>query len=391
MSDYLQWNGTSLRIPRDDKWSNIIDFFLTVDIPLRDNRSYYTLENDAVHFIYENKYLAQSKNILTNIKKYSQKNYESNMKVFSEIDLKFYNVSAKSNDKEKYLRVIANNILDGDYREIIVSPNVLNEVFDNSVQSRVFLDILLLFFLANKCKYDAETVWAEFNTEEGYYQVRLDLIKSNPLNLYPLYNWIINDEEYEGSFEVKLQIVRQVIAIRKDLINIDELLEDCKLSFKRIISKKTNDYFEQINKLKDDFLIMSKSESSALRTLNLTFFAWLGSLGVKLFDIITKYDGDDILVYFLYSSGAKKGIVILLFIIALILIFIGYVLEVKSLEKTYVVIKETYKDKILFEKNQEETKFEKMITKPKIGRIQAVVFIFIIIILSCRFFITLPW
>ncbi|MDE8163429.1 hypothetical protein PT107_07895, partial [Erysipelothrix rhusiopathiae] len=362
MSDYLQWNGTSLRIPRDDKWSNIIDFFLTVDIPLRDNRSYYTLENDAVHFIYENKYLAQSKNILTNIKKYSQKNYESNMKVFSEIDLKFYNVSAKSNDKEKYLRVIANNILDGDYREIIVSPNVLNEVFDNSVQSRVFLDILLLFFLANKCKYDAETVWAEFNTEEGYYQVRLDLIKSNPLNLYPLYNWIINDEEYEGSFEVKLQIVRQVIAIRKDLINIDELLEDCKLSFKRIISKKTNDYFEQINKLKDDFLIMSKSESSALRTLNLTFFAWLGSLGVKLFDIITKYDGDDILVYFLYSSGAKKGIVILLFIIALILIFIGYVLEVKSLEKTYVVIKETYKDKILFEKNQEETKFEKMIT-----------------------------
>lgn len=391
MNDVLQWKGTSLRIPHNERYQQCIDSIQKEGINLREDASYHTLENHQNYFIYENDYLAQSNDILTNIDKYSQKNYDSNVKKYSEIDGEFSCIEAESKDKEKYTRVLDNNILDGNKREICISPNALNEVFDDSSKSRVFLDIILLFFLANKCRYDAETIQAEFKTEESYYQVSLDITKSKPLYLYPLYDWIINDEEYKDSFEVKLQIARKVITIRKDLTNIDELLEDCKLTFKRIISRKTNDYFEQINKLKDDFLIMSKSESTALRTLHLTFFAWLGSIGVELFNIITKYDGDDILGYLLYSTGAKKGIVVLLFIVALIAIFTAYVLETRSLGKTYDVIKKTYKDKILFETNIEENKFENMISKPRVGKLQALVFSLIIITLFWRFFITFPW
>lgn len=390
-NDTLQWKVTSLKIPSNEKHKTIIDAFKNEGISLRNESANHILENQKNHFIYENEYLAQSKNILTNIAKYSEKKYGQETKVYSQINGDFSYVKAESKDMEKYKQVLGNNILDGDHREIPISPNILNEVFDESNQSRVFFDIVLLFFLANKCKYDAETIQAEFKTEENIYQVKLNITESTPFLLYNLYDWVINKEEYENSFEVKLQIAREVIAKRKDLANITELLEDCKLSFKRIISRKTNDYFEQLNKLKDDFLIMSKNENSILRTLHLTFFAWLGYLGIELFNIITNYEGSDILSYLLYSGGAKKGIVIFLFAIAFIAIYIGYVLEIYSLKKTYNVIKEIYKDKILFETNTHENKFEDMISEPKVGKLHTLVFILIIVVLFIRLHFTCPW
>ena len=154
---------------------------------------------------------------------------------------------------------------------------------------------------------------------------------------------------------------------------------------KRIISRKTDDYFEQLNKLKDDFLALSKNANNALKTLNLTFFAWLGSMGVKLLNIITKYDGNDIIPYLLFSKGSKKGVVIAMFIIALIFIFIAYISEIKSLQKEYEVVKCIYKDKILFEEDLDEnSKFELIINRPELGKIQLRTFGVILFLLIIR-------
>ena len=79
-----------------------------------------------------------------------------------------------------------------------------------------------------------------------------------------------------------------------------------------------------------------------------------------------------------------------MFIMALIFIFTAYAIEIKSLGKTYNVIKGIYKDKILFE-TEGDNKFEAIIEKPKIGKLQNVVFKILIIILFVRFLYTLPW
>lgn len=71
-------------------------------------------------------------------------------------------------------------------------------------------------------------------------------------------------------------------------------------------------------------------------------------------------------------------------------IFTAYVIEIKSLGKTYDVIKEIYKDKILFE-TEEIIKFEKTIQKPEIGRLQKLVFTILIIVLFIRLFLTFLW
>lgn len=80
------------------------------------------------------------------------------------------------------------------------------------------------------------------------------------------------------------------------------------------------------------------------------------------------------------------------FIVALSFIFMGYVLEIKSLEKTYNGLKNLYKDDILFDSQSDKNgKFENIISKPEVGMLQIIVFCVLLILLFVRFYKTFPW
>lgn len=386
-----EWKGTSLKI--DDADSCFVERLKQEGIILRENDDEITLENQKNYFIYENEFIDQSKHLQTMITKYTQKEYSDKCKVYISEENQFKSIQSNFEDLEKYLKITKNNIIDGDVRDLNISINVLQNILDDSrIKPRLFLDILILFALGNRISYDAEKFEVEFNLDEEQYKVDIDITKPKPINLYPIYDWIFNDEEYQESYTVKLNIARQVIIRKRSITDALGILMDSKLVYKRIISKKTDDYFNQINQLKDDFLVLSKNENSALRTLNIAFFAWLGYIGVELFKIIVNYNKSDILTYLFCSAGAKKGIVILGFIVALFFVFLVYVLEIMSLKKTYNIIKEMYEDKILFENESEENgKFESTIRKPEVGKLQMAVFIGILVLLFLRLFKTFPW
>lgn len=385
-----EWKGTSLKIY--DENSCFVKRLKQEGISLRENDDEITLENQKNYFIYENEFIEQSKNLISMINKYTQKEYSDKSKAYFSDRNEFKNIQSIFGDLHKYLEVAKNNVIDGDIREFNISINVLNNIMEDSRKPRLFLDILIMFALGNRVSYDAENVGVEFNLDEERYRVDIDIVSSDPINLYPIYNWIFNDEEYKDSYTVKLNIVREVIIRKRSITDTLGILTDSKLAYKRIISKKTDDYFNQLNQLKEDFLVLSKNENSALRALNISFFAWLGYLGIELFKIIVNYNKADILTYLFCSTGAKKGIVIMGFIIALFFVFFAYVLEIKSLEKTYNVIKKIYKDKILFEnESKEDKKFESTISKPEIGKLQKTIFTVILVILFFRFFKTFPW
>lgn len=385
-----QWKGTSLVI--DDANDKFVERLKQEGISLRQDDDEITLENQKKYFIYENEYIEQSKNLITIINKYTQKEYSDKSKVYFSEENEFKAIQPIFDDLKKYLEVVKNNVIDGDIRNFNISINVLKNILNDSGKPSLFLDILILFALGNRISYDAEKVTVEFNLDEERLKEDINIIESVPINLYPIYDWIFNDEEYPDSYTVKLNVARQVIIRKKSIKDTLGILTDSKLAYKRIISKKTDDYFNQINQLKDDFLVLSKNENSALRALNIAFFAWLGYLGVELFKIIVNYNKSDILTYLFCSTGAKKGIVILGFIVALFFILLVYVLEIKSLERTYDFIKEMYKNKILFENESEENgKFESTIRKPEIGKLQMIVFVGILVVLFIRLFKTFPW
>ncbi|RBP60400.1 hypothetical protein DES36_11657 [Alkalibaculum bacchi] len=393
MNKPFDWKNTSLKIDsRTSDGSVLIKALNKESIELRLDESIHVLENQFKHYILEDDFINNSRNLPLIIRKYSKKDYEDTIRIYDEELSGFKSLKVESSDKKIYEEIIKENIIDADIREFPISINTLEKVLDkDSRKSSLILDIFILISIANKSKFNAEDYSFEVGVDDKTYRATLN-IDSESLNLFPIYDWIINNEEYKESYNVKLHVVRQVIINKQNMLDVKGLLEDSKLAYRRIISKKTNEYFEQLNQLKDDFLILSQNENSTLRTLNLTFFAWLGSLGLELFNIIKDYTGTDILQYVFFSTGAKKGIVVLVFIIALIALFVSYTIEMKSLEETYEVIKRIYKDKILFEtENDDENKFEKIIKKPKIGILHIVIFSLIFGILLLRFLKTFPW
>lgn len=393
MNKPFDWKNTSLKIDsRTSDGSVLIKALNKESIELRLDESIHVLENQSKHYILEDDFINNSRNLPLIIRKYSKKDYEDTIRIYDEELSGFKSLKVESSDKKIYEEIIKENIIDADIREFPISINTLEKVLDkDSRKSSLILDIFILISIANKSKFNAEDYSFEVGVDDKTYRATLN-IDSESLNLFPIYDWIINNEEYKESYNVKLHVVRQVIINKQNMLDVKGLLEDSKLAYRRIISKKTNEYFEQLNQLKDDFLILSQNEKSTLRTLNLTFFAWLGSLGLELFNIIKDYTGTDILQYVFFSTGAKKGIVVLVFIIALIALFVSYTIEMKSLEETYEVIKRIYKDKILFEtENDDENKFEKIIKKPKIGILHIVIFSLIFGILLLRFLKTFPW
>lgn len=384
MNELLSWKGTSLKIDlQENVESNFIKSLKNQSINLRREGNIYYLENQSKYFIYEDEFIDDSRRLPSIITKFIQKDYNNLGQVYIASDAGFIEIEADKKDKIIYEKIIKENNIDGTTREFPISINVLNEVLDsNNRKSALIIDFFILSALSTKISYTAEEIESEFIIGDKRFGTNFN-IDCEPFYLFPIYDWIINNNEYKDSYIVKLQIVRQVIVNKRTLENTNEILEDSKLAYRRIISRKTDDYFEQINKLKDDFLNLSKNENNTLRTLNLTFFAWLGSLGVQLLNIIIGYNGNNLLHYLLFSKGSKKGIVVGMFIIALIFIFIAYVSEIKSLQKEYNVLKHIYKDKILFESESDiESKFELIIKKPEVGKFQMGIFgIFLFLLL----------
>lgn len=384
-----EWKGTSLKI--NDESSSFFEKLEQEGISIRREEE-ILLENQRNHFIYEDEFIEQSKNLNIMISKYKNKEYSDKSKRYLSKENKFEKIQCNSDDLNKYQKVCKQNVIDGDIREFNISINMLNKIFDDSQKSRLFLDILIMFALGNRVSYTAEDFEIEFNLDDVHFKEKFNILTSKPIDLYQLYDWIFNDEEYKDSYTIKLQIVRQVIIKRRNIIDASNILTDSKLAYTRIISKKTDDYFEQLNRLKDDFLVLSKNENGILRTLNITFFAWLGYLWVEIYRIIVNYDKSDIFIYLFCSTGAKKGLVILGFTIALIFIFFAYAFEMKSLKKTYTVIKKIYKDKILFEDDmKEDGRFESSISEPKVGKIQLGFFLVVLTLLLYRLYKSFPW
>lgn len=391
MNELLSWKGTSLKIDlQKNLESNFIKSLNNQYIELRCEDNIYVLENQSKYFIYEDEFIDESRRLPSIITKFIQKDYNNLGQIYIASSNSFIDIEADTKDKIIYEKIIKDNNIDGNTRYFPISINVLNEVLDsNNRKSALIIDFFILSALSTKISYTAEEIESEFIIGDKRYISNFN-IDCEPFYLFPIYDWIINSNEYKDSYIVKLQIVRQVIVNKRTLKNVAEILEDSKLAYNRIISRKTDDYFDQINKLKDDFLSLSKNENTTLRTLNLTFFAWLGSLGVQLLNLIIKYDGNNLLCYLLISKGLKKAVVVGMFIMALIFIFVAYIYEIKSLQKEYDVVKRIYKDKILFESESEkENKFELFIQKPKVGKIQIAIFSTLLFLLLARCFLAI--
>lgn len=175
-----------------------------------------------------------------------------------------------------------------------------------------------------------------------------------------------------------------MIARTKDLGKISEITSSCKIIYERIISQRTNRYFNDVYQLKNDFLNLSESIQKASRTLHIALIAWVTYLASEISKNIFSSGTSDTLHKIFFSESKDIGFFFLILAISLSFILFNYFIEVYSLNKDYKTIKELYSESLLFGE-QAVKQFEKYIKQPKPSWIYCLSLMAVILIFVIKF------
>ena len=386
------------------KWQNtaaIIDLntplqqiFKSNQIGVEKNDGYYIFNKENT-WIFEEEFIdAPSHNLQQIFDKLCIKNYD-NIQCFDSATNEFKVVT--ESDAENYLRIISFNTINGvEYEKLKISLKLLSGGDYSSKSDRVrhLINIYVLLLLANRTKrqqnrleftFEGDLDSCVFITEFGKQNLTDGFLESD--GLLEIYEWIVNDQEYSEAYKVKLQIVRSLIIKQKRLDELDLIKNQAESIFNRIVSGKTDHYFELQNNLKDDFIKISTMISESSSSLNTKLFGWLTAFSLIIFDFIKKSDGQDLFRKIVCSTSEKTNVLLLLLIMALLIIMLMFNLDIRNIRKQYQCLKDLYVNQMSIS-NEE---FNKFIKKPLYSNMYNLLLLSLLIILVIRFLIPLKY
>ena len=380
------------------KWQNtaaIIDLntplqqiFKSNQIGVEKNDGYYIFNKENT-WIFEEEFIdAPSHNLQQIFDKLCIKNYD-NIQCFDSATNEFKVVT--ESDAENYLKIISLNTINGvEYEKLKISLKLLSGGNYSSKSDRVrhLINIYVLFLLANRTKRQQNSLEFTFEGDLDSFVFETEFGKKKIIyGLLEIYEWIVTKQEYSEAYKVKLQIVRSLIIKQKKLDQLDLIKNQAESIFNRIVSEKTDHYFELQNNLKDDFIKISTMTSESNSSLNTKLFGWLTAFSLIIFDFIKKSDGQSLFGRIVCSTSEKTNVLLLLLIMALLIIMIMFNLDIRNIRKQYQCLKDLYVNQMSIS-NEE---FNKFIKKPLYSNMYNLLLLSLLIILVIRFLIPLKY
>lgn len=380
------------------KWQNtaaIIDLntplqqiFKSNQIGVEKNDGYYIFNKENT-WIFEEEFIdAPSHNLQQIFDKLCIKNYD-NIQCFDLATNEFKVVT--ESDAENYLKIISLNTINGvEYEKLKISLKLLSGGNYSSKSDRVrhLINIYVLFLLANRTKRQQNSLEFTFEGDLDSFVFETEFGKKKIIyGLLEIYEWIVTKQEYSEAYKVKLQIVRSLIIKQKKLDQLDLIKNQAESIFNRIVSEKTDHYFELQNNLKDDFIKISTMTSESNSSLNTKLFGWLTAFSLIIFDFIKKSDGQDLFRKIVCSTSEKTNVLLLLLIMALLIIMLMFNLDIRNIRKQYQCLKDLYVNQMSIS-NEE---FNKFIKKPLYSNMYNLLLLSLLIILVIRFLIPLKY
>ncbi len=380
------------------KWQNtaaIIDLntplqqiFKSNQIGVEKNDGYYIFNKENT-WIFEEEFIdAPSHNLQQIFDKLCIKNYD-NIQCFDSATNEFKVVT--ESDAENYLKIISLNTINGvEYEKLKISLKLLSGGNYSSKSDRVrhLINIYVLFLLANRTKRQQNSLEFTFEGDLDSFVFETEFGKKKIIyGLLEIYEWIVTKQEYSEAYKVKLQIVRSLIIKQKKLDQLDLIKNQAESIFNRIVSEKTDHYFELQNNLKDDFIKISTMTSESNSSLNTKLFGWLTAFSLIIFDFIKKSDGQDLFRKIVCSTSEKTNVLLLLLIMALLIIMLMFNLDIRNIRKQYQCLKDLYVNQMSIS-NEE---FNKFIKKPLYSNMYNLLLLSLLIILVIRFLIPLKY
>ena len=349
----------------------------------------YYIVNQADIWVFEEEFIdTPSHNLQQIFDKLCIKNYD-NIQCFDLVTCEFKVVT--ESDAENYLKIISFNTINGvEYEKLKISLKLLSEGDYSSKSDRVrhLINIYVLLLLANRTKRQQNRLEYTFEGDLDSFVFETEFGKGNFTDgLLEIYEWIVNEQEYSEAYKVKLQIVRSLILKQKKLDELDLIKNQAESIFNRIVSGKTDHYFELQNNLKDDFIKISTMISESNSSLNTKLFGWLTAFSLIIFDFIKKSDGQSIFGRIACSTSEKTNVLLLLLIMALLIIMIMFNLDIRNIRKQYQCLKDLYVNQMFISKEE----FNKFIKKPLYRNMYNLLLLSLLIILVIRLLIPMKY
>ena len=349
----------------------------------------YYIVNQADIWVFEEEFIdTPSHNLQQIFDKLCIKNYD-NIQCFDLVTCEFKVVT--ESDAENYLKIISFNTINGvEYEKLKISLKLLSGGKYSSKSDRVrhLINIYVLFLLANRTKRQQNRLEFTFEGDLDSFVFKTEFGKQNLIDgLLEIYEWIVTEQEYSEAYKVKLQIVRSLILKQKKLDELDLIKNQAESIFNRIVSGKTDHYFELQNNLKDDFIKISTMISESNSSLNTKLFGWLTAFSLIIFDFIKKSDGQSIFGRIVCSTSEKTNVLLLLLIMALLIIMIMFNLDIRNIRKQYQCLKDLYVNQMFISKEE----FNKFIKKPLYRNMYNLLLLSLLIILVIRLLIPMKY
>lgn len=349
----------------------------------------YYIVNKADIWVFEEEFIdTPSHNLQQIFDKLCIKNYD-NIQCFDLVTCEFKVVT--ESDAENYLKIISFNTINGvEYEKLKISLKLLSGGDYSSKSDRVrhLINIYVLLLLANRTKRQQNRLEFTFEGDLDSFVFKTEFGKQNLIDgLLEIYEWIVTEQEYSEAYKVKLQIVRSLILKQKKLDELDLIKNQAESIFNRIVSGKTDHYFELQNNLKDDFIKISTMISESNSSLNTKLFGWLTAFSLIIFDFIKKSDGQSIFGRIVCSTSEKTNVLLLLLIMALLIIMIMFNLDIRNIRKQYQCLKDLYVNQMFISKEE----FNKFIKKPLYRNMYNLLLLSLLIILVIRLLIPMKY
>ncbi|BDR57445.1 hypothetical protein [Xylocopilactobacillus apis] len=328
----------------------------------------------------EERYINETEFFSQIVDKFKIKKFDKTLLIFR--DEKIVDAGCFSKEFNIYSEVISENNINGlNKKDLCISVSHFCKYKMND-KIRFVQSIYIMLFLSNVTEYDDNNFDFQVKLDDESYLQHIDFKQVKSFNLLNIYSWIVDSKE---NVQTRLEIVRKLIIEKRSFNLTKEDLYKAKSIFNRVIKEKTDDYFKQVNMLKDDFFNFTKSQRESYQSLNLKFIGWSSSIALFIYGEIKDKPSGNLMKKILFSKTEKSLLFLLIFFISLIVIWIIFVREMNELKDEYKKIKIFYNDHLFFEEND----FSNYMEYPKISRLYIWSFIVLLVLLISR--IVLPF
>lgn len=323
----------------------------------------------------EEKYMDECKRFSKIVDKLKIKTFNSDIIIYENNELK--KVEDFSQEVKLFRQVIFENNINGLQKKDLCISVKHFERYKKSKKIEYVQSIYILLFLASISEYaeNSFTFKVKIGDKELAEQLSFDEIED--FNLFKFYSWIITSKE---NLQTRLRIVREIIVRKNSFRLSDEDLYSAKSAFNRIIKEETDNYFAQVNMLKDDFLKLSDRQRKSYQSLHLKFLGWGSSIALFIYGEIKDKPSGNLWKKLLFSKTEKSCIFIIIFLVSLLTIWILFKKEMNDNEKEYKKIKLFYTKQLFFDRAD----FSNFIEVPKVSCLYTIIFWILFVVLLIR-------